>query len=417
MIINSVAYSAMIGGAEAPQSMAFEDAANDLNALHSITKIEFNAGWVVDGIRVTYSTEQGLERKVVHGTFKESNIQNQVVAIAGIAAMGLHGHPNGRYDYGDCVQTIRFGITNSKTGKERYTANFGAAEQLQNPQEFKWEGRLSCFAGVADNSLVQVGLKGLKFGQITGKVVLAESIPYGGGRSSKLMGKEYNDLHSFGAELDFWKPIKSIEIWSGQVVDGLLVTYNMLDGSTQDVMHGATGGTKTKIDLSRESSLGADAVLTDQTRQIQRQSALLRLTGSTALHPLLPTGALRFSFEPSGSTILPLTFIALRVPAILASFGIPNQHDFVQETRKDLCVRGPLVGFAGVANNSANQVGLNTTIFYTVVNVWQGVAPQKGGSSTSVELVVESPPSLLESPLSLAEGPLQHILGGLGHRH
>ncbi|KAF8668350.1 hypothetical protein RHS04_09035 [Rhizoctonia solani] len=382
MIINSVAYSAMIGGAEAPQSMAFEDAANDLNALHSITKIEFNAGWVVDGIRVTYSTEQGLERKVVHGTFKESNIQNQVVAIAGIAAMGLHGHPNGRYDYGDCVQTIRFGITNSKTGKERYTANFGAAEQLQNPQEFKWEGRLSCFAGVADNSLVQVGLKGLKFGQITGKVVLAESIPYGGGRSSKLMGKEYNDLHSFGAELDFWKPIKSIEIWSGQVVDGLLVTYNMLDGSTQDVMHGATGGTKTKIDLSPTERIvevngiyGVASPTTDWGTQIQ---------------------LLTFRIYDSATNFYRTT----------ASFGIPNQHDFVQETRKDLCVRGPLVGFAGVANNSANQV-----------NVWQGVAPQKGGSSTSVELVVESPPSLLESPLSLAEGPLQHILGGLGHRH
>ncbi|GAB1527404.1 hypothetical protein RhiTH_010579 [Rhizoctonia solani] len=298
MIINSVAYSAMIGGAEAPQSMAFEDAANDLNALHSITKIEFNAGWVVDGIS---------------------------------AAMGLHGHPNGRYDYGDCVQTIRFGITNSKTGKERYTANFGAAEQLQNPQEFKWEGRLSCFGGVADNSLVQVGLKGLKFGQITGKVVLADSIPYGGGRSSKLMGKEYNDLHSFGAELDFWKPIKSIEIWSGQVVDGLLVTYNMLDGSTQDVMHGATGGTKTKIDLSPTERIvevngiyGVASPTTDWGTQIQ---------------------LLTFRIYDSATNFYRTT----------ASFGIPNQHDFVQETRKDLCVRGPLVGFAGVANNSANQ--------------------------------------------------------------
>ncbi|KAF8748778.1 hypothetical protein RHS01_10590 [Rhizoctonia solani] len=326
MIINSVAYSAMIGGAEAPQSMAFEDAANDLNALHSITKIEFNAGWVVDGIRVTYSTEQGLERKVVHGTFKESNIQNQVVAIAGIAAMGLHGHPNGRYDYGDCVQTIRFGITNSKTGKERYTANFGAAEQLQNPQEFKWEGRLSCFAGVADNSLVQVGLKGLKFGQITGKVVWLNLFPMAVAAAPSSWEKSTTiSTVVLGAELDFWKPIKSIEIWSGQVVDGLLVTYNMLDGSTQDVMHGATGGTKTKIDLSPTERIvevngiyGVASPTTDWGTQIQ---------------------LLTFRIYDSATNFYRTT----------ASFGIPNQHDFVQETRKDLCVRGPLVGFAGVA--------------------------------------------------------------------
>ncbi|KAF8748775.1 hypothetical protein RHS01_10589 [Rhizoctonia solani] len=297
-------------GAGASQP-AFDDAANDLNALHAINKIEFNSGWVVDGIRVTYSTELGLERVKVHGTFNEAHVRDKVVTIAGIAAMGLHGHPNGRYDYGDCIQKIRFRITNSKTGAS-VTLYFGAAEQLQNPQEFKWEGRLSSFAGIADNSLSQVGLKGLKFGQITGKVVLAESIPYGGGRSPELMGQEYNDLQ-IGAELDFQKPIKSIEVWSGQVVDGLLVTYNLADGSTKDVMHGAGGGGKTKISLS-------------PTERI------VEVNGIYGIHDSA-TGFYRHT----------------------ASFGIPSQRDFVQETRKDLCVRGPLVGFAGVANNSANQ--------------------------------------------------------------
>ncbi|GAB1528349.1 hypothetical protein RhiTH_011543 [Rhizoctonia solani] len=334
MIIKTTAYSTLVGGAGASQP-AFDDAANDLNALHAINKIEFNSGWVVDGIRVTYSTELGLERVKVHGTFNEAHVRDKVVTIAAdeyiSAAMGLHGHPNGRYDYGDCIQKIRFRITNSKTGSERHTEYFGAAEQLQNPQEFKWEGRLSSFAGIADNSLSQVGLKGLKFGQITGKVVLAESIPYGGGRSPELMGQEYNDLQSFGAELDFQKPIKSIEVWSGQVVDGLLVTYNLADGSTKDVMHGAGGGGKTKISLS-------------PTERIVEVNGIYGVASPTTNW---------------GTQIQLLTFkihdYATGFYRHTASFGIPSQRDFVQETRKDLCVRGPLVGFAGVANNSANQ--------------------------------------------------------------
>ncbi|ELU37164.1 hypothetical protein AG1IA_08798 [Rhizoctonia solani AG-1 IA] len=323
MIIKTTAYSTLVGGAGASQP-AFDDAANDLNALHAINKIEFNSGWVVDGIRVTYSTELGLERVKVHGTFNEAHVRDKVVTIAAdeyiSAAMGLHGHPNGRYDYGDCIQKIRFRITNSKTGSERHTEYFGAAEQLQNPQEFKWEGRLSSFAGIADNSLSQVGLKGLKFGQITGKVVLAESIPYGGGRSPELMGQD-STFYAVGAELDFQKPIKSIEVWSGQVVDGLLVTYNLADGSTKDVMHGA-GATERIVEVN--GIYGVASPTTNWGTQIQ---------------------LLTFKIHDSATGFYRHT----------ASFGIPSQRDFVQETRKDLCVRGPLVGFAGVANNSANQ--------------------------------------------------------------
>lgn len=40
----------------------------------------------------------------------------------------------------------------------------------------------------------------------------------------------------------------------------------------------------------------------------------------------------------------------------LGTFG--TGQEFVQETRKDICVKGPLVAFAGTANNS-EKIGMN----------------------------------------------------------
>lgn len=34
---------------------------------------------------------------------------------------GVHGHPNGDYDYGDCIQKIQFTIKGSQTGQHRTT--------------------------------------------------------------------------------------------------------------------------------------------------------------------------------------------------------------------------------------------------------------------------------------------------------
>jgi hypothetical protein len=43
--------SSLYGGANAPDSWAFNDAANDLNPQYSIKMIELIAGWTVAGIR------------------------------------------------------------------------------------------------------------------------------------------------------------------------------------------------------------------------------------------------------------------------------------------------------------------------------------------------------------------------------
>ncbi|KAG8700486.1 hypothetical protein FRC09_005927 [Ceratobasidium sp. 395] len=341
MIIDTTTFSPMFGGAGTPQSMAFDDATSDLNTKHSISKIEFNAGWVVDGLKVTYNND----RQIVHGTFNPSNVGDKVVNIADdeyiSGVEGEHGRHNGQYDYGDCIQKIRFIITNSKTKAERQTEYFGKAEYLKTPEPFSWEGHLFAFAGRADNKLPQVGLKGLSFGQCTGKVALAESFPYGGDRSSSLMGQAYDDLKTYGTQINFLRPIKSLGIWSGQLIDGIEVTYNLSNGSTATLMHGAKGGSKTEIQLLPTENIvevngicGIAAPLTDWKIQCL-------LLGFKILNSA--NGCVRDTM----------------------TFGAPN-NNYVPESRKDICVRGQLAGFSGTANNNLSMAGLNTIVFHTL---------------------------------------------------
>ncbi|KAG9094468.1 hypothetical protein FRC07_011300, partial [Ceratobasidium sp. 392] len=269
-------FSALFGAAGAKESiLPFNDDAGDLNRQHSIKKIEFTTGWVVDGFRVTYNTQQG-ERQVVHGTFIEKNVGDKVVTV-GVdefisKAEGFHGRPNGPdVDYGDCIQQIRFKITNSKTKAERHTVDFGLAERIkqEDKKPFSWEGHLFAFAGRADNTQAQVGLKGLSFGHLTSEVPtaapvpnggtglpgkpdngpatngsqpsthspinpagsalsgpdvklhLAISAPYGGGRSAEAMGADYDDMKELSSSIDFTHPIHSMDISWGAVIDGM----------------------------------------------------------------------------------------------------------------------------------------------------------------------------------------------------
>ncbi|KAF8598483.1 hypothetical protein BDV93DRAFT_609831 [Ceratobasidium sp. AG-I] len=346
MIVYPTTVSALFGGDGTSTTTSFDDTANDLKTPHSINKIEFNSGWVLDGMRVTYSTVPGLERQVVHGTFSPSNVGDKVVSLGAneyvSKAEGVHGRPNGQYDYGDCIQKIQFTIKNSETGQQRTAGPFGSAQSLkpQDAKSFSWEGHLYAFAGRADNTLGQVGLKGLSFVERSGaKITLAVSAPYAGDRPSGLIGQAYDDLADFGAKLNFTSPIKSINVWSGQVVDGLEITYNFADKTTKTVMHGAKGGACTEVPLG----------------------ATERIVEVNGLH------GVSFPQANWGDQVQLLTFTiydsATGFSRSTRTFGLGQE--FVQETRKDIYVKGPLVAFAGTANNSQSTVGLNTIKFYT----------------------------------------------------
>ncbi|KAG8742770.1 hypothetical protein FRC10_000937 [Ceratobasidium sp. 414] len=261
MIINTYASSATFGGAGIAGTAPFDDSSNDTNVDRSISKVEFNTGWVTDGMRVTYSTTQDVERAIPHGTFIAANVGDQFFTVAAgehiSKVEGVHGHPNREIDYGDCIQKIRFTIKNSTTNQERVTPYYGLAMYLPPDQAvpFTWDGHLYSFGGLTKDS-GEVKLKGLSFNKVTGRIVLALSAPYAGtGRSTALLGQQYDDMAAFGQKVNFNHPIKSLNIWSEQIVHGLEITYNLSDGTTLTVMHGAQAGTKSEVQLSEVKGL------------------------------------------------------------------------------------------------------------------------------------------------------------------
>ncbi|KAG8742769.1 hypothetical protein FRC10_000936 [Ceratobasidium sp. 414] len=317
MIINTYASSATFGGAGIAGTAPFDDSSNDLNVDRSISKVEFDTGWVAHGMRVTYSTTQGVERAIPHGTFLGTNVGDKFFTVAAgeyiSKVEGVHGHPNGNYDYGDCIQKIRFTVKNSTTNQERVTPYYGPAMYLPPDKAvpFTWEGHLYSFGGLTKNS-DEVKLKALSFNKVTGRIVLALSAPYAGtGRSTTLLGQQYDDMAAFGQKVNFNHPIKSLNVWSEQIVHGLeLILFAEVKG-----LHGVSFPDK------------------DWADQVQ---------------------LLQFTIHDTVTDFLRTT----------TTFG--TGQDFVQETRKDIYVRGPLVGVAGTANNSLQTAGLNTVMFYTM---------------------------------------------------
>ncbi|KAG9089716.1 hypothetical protein FRC06_001418 [Ceratobasidium sp. 370] len=346
MIINTTASSAMFGGAGINGTAPFDDSSNDLNVDRSISKVEFDTGWVAHGMRVTYNTTKGVERAIPHGTFLATNVGDKFFTVAEgeyiSKVEGVHGHPNGSYDYGDCIQKIRFTIKNSTTNQERVTPYYGAAMYLPADKAvpFTWGGHLYSFGGLTKDS-DEVKLKGLSFNKVTGRIVLAVSAPYAGtGRSTPLLGQPYDDMTEFGQKVDFKHPIKSLNVWSEQIVHGLEITYNLSDGTTKTVMHGAQAGAKSQVQLSANERIvevkglhGVSFPNKDWADQVQ---------------------LLQFTIHDTTTDFLRTT----------PTFG--TGQDFVQETRKDIYVRGPVVGVAGTANNSLQTAGLNTIMFYTL---------------------------------------------------
>ncbi|KAG9095975.1 hypothetical protein FS749_009349 [Ceratobasidium sp. UAMH 11750] len=349
MIINTYASSATFGGAGIASTVPFDDSANDLDLNRSITKVEFDTGWVTHGMRVTYQTAKGVDRAIPHGTFSATNVGNSFFTVAAgeyiSKVEGVHGHPNGSYDYGDCVQKIRFTIKNSTTNQERVTPYYGLAQNLPagNAVPFTWEGRLYSFGGLTkDPDPTNVKLKALSFNKLSGQIVLAVSTPYAGtGRSAELLGQQYDDMASLGQKVDFNHPIKSLKVWSEQIVHGLEITYNLTDGTTKTVGHGAQAGTKSEVVLSANENIieikGLHGVSFPGDKDWADQVQLLQFTIHDTITDFLRT-----------------------TPTFGTGQGI------VQETRKDIYVRGRLVGVAGTANNSLQTAGLNTIMFYTL---------------------------------------------------
>ncbi|QRV89228.1 Jacalin-like lectin domain protein [Ceratobasidium sp. AG-Ba] len=282
---------------------------------------------------------------IVHGTFGEDKVGSKVVEVAPYEyislAEGWHGFPNGQNNYGDCIQKMRLRITNKQTKEQRYSDWFGSAQDLANPVAFKWEGRLYTLAGCADNTLPQAGLKGLIFGAIATKIGVASSFKYGGDRTEELLGESYNDLEKYGSWLNYACPIQSIAVWYGQVIDGMEITYNLSDGKTIAVMHGVQGGEKAWVVIRP----------TERIVEVNGLSGIASRTSDWGVQLQLLSFKIYDSVTESYRTV--------------GNFGTLLDGYFLQESRKDICVRGPLIGLSGRANNSLNQVGLGVTVFHT----------------------------------------------------
>ncbi|KAG8711780.1 hypothetical protein FRC08_015461 [Ceratobasidium sp. 394] len=275
MIINTYTPSATFGGAGIADTSPFDDSANDLDLNRSITKVEFDTGWVAHGMRpprVLNVPSPTARSPPPMSATTSSPLQVRVWLYGnGLGCLhvppangeyiskveGVHGHPNGNYDYGDCIQKIRFTIKNSTTNAERVTPYYGSAMYLPpaNAVPFSGEGCLYSFSGLAKDA-DEVKLKALSFNKLSGRIVLAISTPYAGtGRSAELSGQQYDDMASFGQKVDFNHPIKSLSVWSEQIVHGLEITYNLSDGTTKTVLHGAQAGSKSEIVLSAHENI------------------------------------------------------------------------------------------------------------------------------------------------------------------
>ncbi|KAG8791004.1 hypothetical protein FRC12_010394 [Ceratobasidium sp. 428] len=161
-----------------------------------------------------------------------------------------------------------------------------------------------------------------------GKVVLAESYPYGGDRAPSLMGQPYNDIEKYRTTFNYACPIKSMVIWAGVVVDGIEVTYNLSDGSTATEIHGARSGGKNEIPLL-------------PTERIMEVKGLSSFSGARGTDWGVQVQELSMKIYNSANGCFRDT----------KTFGTPNEN-YTPESRKDICACGPLVGFSGVANNN-----------------------------------------------------------------
>jgi len=162
--------SRQFGGSDISRGATFNDSNLGLDPQRPIVNLTIISGWVIDGFKVTYRLKNGQTQTVTHGTVGSRSgetltlYDNEYI----YSASGKSGHANnGEPWMGDCVQQLALGIKNSVTGAQRTYGPFGTARDLaaSATTTISWNGRLQSFAGRADNSAGQVGLRGISFVQ------------------------------------------------------------------------------------------------------------------------------------------------------------------------------------------------------------------------------------------------------------
>ncbi|KAB5589616.1 hypothetical protein CTheo_6933 [Ceratobasidium theobromae] len=166
-----VAYylSPQFGGSDFTRGVLFNDARLDLDVQHPIVNVTITSGWVIDGITVTYRLRNGQTQTIGHGTTRTSsdtltlNENEYISAVNGKSGSANNGEPW----MGDCVQQLTLVVRNSVTGAQRTYGPFGTAKGLSGSATtwISWSGQLLAFAGRANDSAGQVGLRGIAFVQ------------------------------------------------------------------------------------------------------------------------------------------------------------------------------------------------------------------------------------------------------------
>ncbi|GJJ07922.1 hypothetical protein Clacol_002128 [Clathrus columnatus] len=154
----------------------------------------------------------------------------------------------------------------------------------------------------------------------------------------------FNDLEALGwpatSPLDINHPITTIEVLYGYVVDALNITYQLADGTTKLIKHGAQSGGDTAV-----VHLGADEVLVD-------------VYGKTGYH-----------FYYDKFLVCQISFVILNTKtAAVRVFGPIGNGD--NANIGDLFHNAGTLAFAGFADNTAIEGGISGLSFITS-KVWE----------------------------------------------
>ncbi|KAB5587909.1 hypothetical protein CTheo_8649 [Ceratobasidium theobromae] len=340
-----VAYvvSPQFGGSDLKRGELFNDARLGLDVRHPIVSVAIASGWVIDGIQVTYRLRNGQTQTVSHGSIRSSgntltlNDNEYISEVNGKSGVADNREPW----MGDCVQQLSIVVRNSVTGAQRTFGPFGTARGLAESAttRISWSGRLLAFAGRADDSAGQVGFRGISFVEALadfGNPTRSEyvvSAQFGGSDTTR--GAPFNDARP---DLDVQRPIFSVAITSGWVIDGIQVTYRLKNGQTLTASRGSIRSSGDTI------TLGDNEYISE-------------VTGKSGFAD---------NREPwMGDCVQQLTFVVRNsVTGAQRTFGpFGTARGLSESATTRISWSGRLVAFAGRADNSAGQVGMRGIAF------------------------------------------------------
>ncbi|KAB5587988.1 hypothetical protein CTheo_8570 [Ceratobasidium theobromae] len=340
-----VAYvvSRQYGGSNLNRGELFNDARLGLDVQRSIISMTITSGWVIDGIQVTYRLKNGQTQTVSHGSIRSSGNTLILNANEYISEVyGKSGFADNREPWmGDCVQQLSIVVRNSVTGAQRTYGPFGTARGLAESAttRISWSGRLLAFAGHADNSAGQVGFHGIAFvealADLGNPARLEYTVSRQFGGSDTTRGSLFNDA-TLG--LDVQRPIVSVAIASGWVIDGIRVTYRLKNGQIQTVSHGSMGSSGNTLTLNDSEYISA-------------------VNGKSGVAD---------NREPwMGDCVQQLTLVVRNsVTGAQRTFGtFGTARGLTESATTRISWAGRLLAFAGRADNSAGQVGFRGISF------------------------------------------------------